>query len=117
MRPTDELGRVVISDCWAAYSSLSDEEYTNVPVNHSITFVVETIGAHTNTIQSMWKQVKALLTPYNRKAESVDPFCKFIQIVANIDWSTIDSTDSQWHYVRMCVCVQCATNDFSLLPN
>jgi len=112
MRPTVELGRVVISDCWAAYSSLSDEEYTNFAVNHSITFVDETIGAHTNTIKSTWKQVKALLTPYNRKAyyvyflaacmfrlkckaEGVNPFCKFIQIVATIDWSTIDSTDSQ----------------------
>ena len=51
-------------------------------------------GAHTNTIESTWKQVKVLLSPYNRKAdevyilgeymfrqrckaEDVEPFCKF----------------------------------------
>jgi hypothetical protein len=63
-------------------------------------------------IASTWKQVKALLSPYNQKAdyfyflaeymfrqkykaEDVDPFCKFIQIVATTDWSYTNSTDSQ----------------------
>jgi len=111
MGTTDQLGWVVISDCWAAYRSLHDEGYMHFTVNHSIMFVDETTGAHTNTIKSTWKQAKALLSPYNRKAdyvyllveymfrlkckaEGIDPFCKFIQIVATIDWSTIDSTDS-----------------------
>jgi hypothetical protein len=71
MRPTDELGWVVISNCWAAYSSLRDEGYMHFTMNHSITFVDETTGAHTNTINSTWKQVKALLSPYNRKADCV----------------------------------------------
>jgi hypothetical protein len=68
MRLTDELGLVVISDCWAA---LRDEEYTHFTVNRFITFVDETTGAHTNTIKSTWKQVKTLLSPYNRKADYV----------------------------------------------
>ena len=29
------------------------------------------------------------------KAEDVDPFCKFIQIVATVDWSNTDFTDAQ----------------------
>jgi hypothetical protein len=67
--------------------------------------VDETTGAHTNTIDSTWKHIKASLSPYNRKAdyvyplaeymfrqkckaEDINPFCKFIEIVAAIDWST-----------------------------
>jgi len=103
---------MIISDCWAAYSSLSDEGYMHFAVNHSITFMDKTTGAHTNVIESPWKQAKALLSPYNRKAdyvsfltgymfrqkckaEDIDPFCKFIQIVATVDWRNTDSTDAQ----------------------
>ena len=59
-------GTTIISDCWVAYSSLCEEGYTHFTVNHSITFVDQTTGAHTNTIVSTWKHVKVLLSPYNR---------------------------------------------------
>jgi len=105
-------GTTIISDCWAGYNSLHEEGYTHFTVNHSITFVDQTTGANTNTIESTWKHVKVLLNPYNRKAdyvyflaeymfrqkckaEDVDPFCKFMDIVATIDWSNTDSTDAQ----------------------
>ena len=105
-------GTTIISDCWAAYCSLRDEGYTHFSVNHTMAFVDETTGSHTDTTESTWKQVKALLSPYNQKAdyfyflaeymfrqkykaEDVDPFCKFIQIVATTDWSYTSSTDSQ----------------------
>jgi len=105
-------GTTIISDCWAAYNSLREERYIHFTVNHSITFVDQTTGAHTNTIESTWKHVKVLLSPYNRKedyvfflaeymfrqkckAENVDPFCKFMDIVATTDWSNTDSTDAQ----------------------
>jgi hypothetical protein len=75
-------------------------------------FVDETAGAHTNTIEATWKHVKVLLSPYSRKAnyvhflaeymlrqkckaEEADPFCKFIEIVAIIDWSNNSSGDAQ----------------------
>jgi hypothetical protein len=29
------------------------------------------------------------------KTEDVDPFCRFIHVVATVDWSSINSTDSQ----------------------
>jgi transposase-like protein len=94
-------GTTIISDCWVAYNSLQEEGYTYFTANHSITFVDHITGAHTNTIESTWKHVKALLSPYNRKAdyvyflaeymfrqkckaEDVDPFCKFVDIVAAI---------------------------------
>jgi hypothetical protein len=105
-------GTTIISDCWAACSSLHEEGYTHFTVNHSITFVAQTTGADTNTVESTWKHVKVLLSSYNReadcayflaeymfrqkcKAEDVDPFCKFIAIVATVDWSKTDSPDAQ----------------------
>jgi predicted metal-binding protein len=105
-------GTTIISDCRAACRSLRDEGYTHFAVNYSIMFVDETTGTHTNMIESMWKQVKALLSPYNRKADCVyflaecmfrqkcktedaDPFCKFFQIVATVDGRNTNSTDLQ----------------------
>ena len=44
-------GTTIISDCWAAYSSLREEGYTHFTVNQSIGFVDDMTGAHTNTIE------------------------------------------------------------------
>ena len=105
-------GTTIISDCWASYSSFHEDGYIHFTVNHSITFVDETTGAHTNTIEATWKHVKVLLSPYNRKAnyvhflaeymfrqkckaEEVDPFSKFVEIVATIDWSNNSAADGQ----------------------
>jgi hypothetical protein len=88
--------------------------------NHqTIVRQTDTNGAHTNTIESTWKHVKVLLSPYNRKAdyvyilaeymfrqrckaEDVEPFCKLIEIVATAAWSITDPTDVQWRFFRMC---------------
>jgi len=62
-------------------------------------------------MKSTWKQVKTF-SPYGHKADYVyflaeymfrqkykaeefDPFCKFIQLFATIDWRNTNSTDSQ----------------------
>jgi hypothetical protein len=65
----DSAGTTIISECWAAYSSLREEGYTHFTVNHS-TFV-ETIGTHTNTTESTWKHVKVSLNPYNRRGDYI----------------------------------------------
>jgi uncharacterized protein (DUF2235 family) len=87
-----ESGTTVIIDCWGAYRT----------VNHSIGFVDQCSGTHTNTIESMWRRVKAFLSLYNRtgdyiyhlahcmfavrcRAEKVDQFTKFVHLVTTID--------------------------------
>jgi transposase-like protein len=99
-----EPGTTVIIDCWGAYRDLDAQGYTHYTVNHSIGFVDQRTSAHTNTIESTWRHVKAHLSPYNRqvdniyhlahymfvakcRAEKVHPFTKFLHLVATTDWS------------------------------
>jgi transposase-like protein len=99
-----EPGTTVIRDCWGAYRDLETQGYTHRTVNHSIEFVDQRNGAHTNTIESTWRHVNAYLNPYNRKgdyiyhlahymfvakcrAEKVRPFTKFLHLVATTDWN------------------------------
>ena len=69
-RTTDTLissihpGTTIISDCWASYSTVSEEGYQHKTVNHSITFVDPVIGAHTNTVDSTWRHVQASLAKW-----------------------------------------------------
>ena len=62
-------GTTVISDCWRAYNCLSDEGYRHMTVNHSINFVDPVTGAHTNTIERKWRDLKALIPHYGRRPE------------------------------------------------
>jgi hypothetical protein len=97
-----EPGTTIISDCWAAYKSMPRAGYDHLTVNHSIQLKNNENGTHTNTIASTWRHVKVLMNQYNRKpdyiyvladymfrkkcrAQRVEPFCKFMDIVAAID--------------------------------
>ena len=99
-----ELGTTVMTDCWGAYRDLGSQGYTHRTVNHSINFVDPVSGAHTNTIEAMWRSVKVFFGQYNRgedydfhlahymfaarcKAEGVPYFLQFLHLVANTNWS------------------------------
>jgi hypothetical protein len=86
------------------YRNLDTHGYKHHTVNHSIEFVDQRTGAHTNTIESTWCHLKAYLSPYNRKgdyiyhfaqymfavrcrAEKVIPFTKFLHLVTTTDLS------------------------------
>ena len=70
--------------------------------------------------EATWKHVKVLLSLYNGKAnyvhflaeymfrqkckaEESDPFSKFVEIVATIDWSNNSAGDGQWQYFPTCI--------------
>ena len=59
----------VISDCWKAYSNL--QNFSHLKVNHSIDFVDESTGAHTNAIESSWRHVKESFSSHGRRKEHV----------------------------------------------
>jgi hypothetical protein len=107
-------GTTVISGCWGAYSDLEQQGYSDLTVNHTIGFVDSVTGAHTNTIQSQWRHLKASLNPYNRlseyiyvmahymfaarcRAENVDAFTLFLRFVASTDWATLAHPSSSAH--------------------
>jgi transposase-like protein len=59
-------GSIIISDCWKAYSKISQQGYTHNQVNHSVNFVDPNSNTeykvHTNGIESIWKVYTYLMT-------------------------------------------------------
>ena len=60
-------GTTIISDYWKAYDCLEEEGFVHLKVNHSINFVDPVTGAHTNTIERRWRDVKSLVPKYGRR--------------------------------------------------
>ena len=56
-----EKGTTVMSDCWKGYNNLSSNGYEHLTVNHSKNFVDPVTGAHTQQIESSWRQLKRRL--------------------------------------------------------
>ena len=53
-----ELGTMIYSDTWAPYFTLNQNGYNHAMVNHSVEFVSDE-GVCTNTIESLWSEIKA----------------------------------------------------------
>lgn len=51
-------GTTIISDYWKAYDKLNEHGFIHQKVNHSLEFVNNQTGAHTNTIESNWYSIK-----------------------------------------------------------
>lgn len=51
-------GSIVVSDAWRAYSTLEDEGYNHLVVNHKYNFVDPQTFATTNHVESQWQKLK-----------------------------------------------------------
>ena len=60
-----EPGTVIMSDKFSPYFNLNDVGYIHLMVNHSENFVDPYTGAHSNTIEGLWSQVKRKLKAMN----------------------------------------------------
>ena len=63
-------GTTIMSDCWRAYHCLSDHGYVQYKVNHSVNFVDPITKAHTNTIERLWRDIKARVPLYGRRKKN-----------------------------------------------
>jgi hypothetical protein len=51
-------GTTIVSDMWASYSTLNDEGFNHLTVNHSLHFVDPVSFATTNHVESTWQKMK-----------------------------------------------------------
>ena len=67
-------GSIILSDCRKAYSSLKEEGYTHLTVNHSVTFKNKENVACTNLIESTWNAVKKSFPKYGAQKQFYDSY-------------------------------------------
>ena len=65
-----EPGTTIISDKFSPYFNLNSLGYIHVMVNHSENFVDPFTGAHSNTIEGVWSQIKRKLKAMNGTLKS-----------------------------------------------
>ena len=63
-------GSTIITDCWKAYDNLGADGFQHLTINHSYNFVDPTIGAHTNTVENLWWQIKRQLPDTHRQLDT-----------------------------------------------
>ena len=68
-----EPGTTIISDKFSPYFNLNGLGYIHVMVNHSENFVDPFTGAHSNTIEGVWSQIKRKLKAMNGTLKSKLP--------------------------------------------
>ena len=69
-------GTIFCSEGWKAYNKLKEhlilEDCEHFPVNHSENFVDPETGAHTQTIEGLWRQCKAYLPTFGMKPKALN---------------------------------------------
>ena len=65
-----ELGTIIVSDCWKAYSKLETNGYEHQTVNYSREFVNKD-GDHINKIAGHWRHAKSKLPYLSLVIESI----------------------------------------------
>lgn len=66
-------GSIIMSDCWSSYDAIQETfGLTHLSVNHSQYFRDPVTGAHTNTIEGMWRGLKLAIPSRERNLGRVE---------------------------------------------
>lgn len=60
-------GTKIMSDKWKAYDCLTNAGFNHLTVNHSINFVDPDTGAHTQSIERTWREVRSNISKYGTR--------------------------------------------------
>ena len=71
-------GTIFCSDSWKAYNSLAEhldlEDVLHFPVNHSENYVNPKTGAHTQTVEGLWRHCKDFLPTFGMKPKDLGSY-------------------------------------------
>ena len=80
-----EPGTTIISDKFSPYFNLNSIGYIHLMVNHSKNFVDPYTGAHSNTIEGVWSQIKRKLKAMNSE-EQTSKLPRRVQLAEMLPW-------------------------------
>ena len=73
-------GSIFCSDSWKAYNALADhldlEDVLYFPVNHSENYVNPNTGAHTQTVEGLWRHCKDFLPNFGMKPKDLGSYVR-----------------------------------------
>lgn len=94
-------GTTIMSDCWRAYDVLSELDFAHLKVNRSINFVDPTTGAHTNTVESLWRHVKNRIPTYNRRNHYFADYLSKYMFLKRCKHDGLDETSEFLRYPKI----------------
>lgn len=85
---TVKKGSTIVSDGWKSYGCLSSNGYKHLSVNHRFNYVDPDTGAHTQSVERLWREIRANIPRYGGKKEY---FLEYLALYMHIKQTNPDT--------------------------